>query len=75
MTEEPVLVYGEAKIALDEAEEAWKKTLENVFATKSEASEERRSGDKAVPDGQGTYLQSQDWPADRIYSGISGYKL
>ena len=41
VTEEPVLVYGEAKIALDEAEEAWKKTLENVFATKSEASEEK----------------------------------
>ena len=41
VTEEPVLVYGEVKIALDEAEEAWKKTLENVFATKSEASEEK----------------------------------
>ena len=48
VTEEPVLVYGEVKIALDEAEEAWKKTLENVFATKSEASEEKEVEDKAV---------------------------
>ena len=37
VTEEPVLAYKDVAIALSEAEEAWKGTLEKVFPTNSKA--------------------------------------
>ena len=37
VTEEPVLAYGDVKIALADAQDAWTGTLEKVFATKSAA--------------------------------------
>ena len=53
VTEEPVFVFGEVSIAMDEALEAWTSKLEKVFATKAEK-------DKAAVD-------SPLYRADSIY--------
>ena len=46
VTEEPVLVYGDVKIALADAQDAWTGTLEKVFATKSAADSDAKVEEK-----------------------------
>ena len=46
VTEEPVLAYGDVKIALADAQDAWTGTLEKVFATKSAADSDAKVEEK-----------------------------
>ena len=48
VTEEPVLAYGDVKIALADAQDAWTGTLEKVFATKSAADADAKVGREAL---------------------------
>ena len=57
VTEEPVLAYGDVKIALADAQDAWTGTLEKVFATKSAADSDAKVEEKLLQYIRYSYLQ------------------
>ena len=88
VTDDGRFSYGNCVIGLDEAESAWKGTLEQVFATSSGA-EDTDDWTLSVKESEDGKLQedgcfhasrvhicaTQDCTAYRVYSGIPGDEL
>ena len=65
--EEPVLEYASCRISMDEAENAWKGTLEKVFATHSNADPQPEEALAVTPAEEGAVYENGCYHAPRVH--------